>query len=381
MQNQEPRRIDDTIFAGISSLLVTGSLVLSLTALAFIVGCGGSGWLLLQTDASSRDSSLAPKEKPELLYVANFSGNKEGSVTTYDLKTYDRNFRPVRTILQPQPLVLKFNQQGYLFVVTQFWYSKKKDVRFQIPGEPKTGFIGVYAPGSVKLQRTITKGMDGPRALAIDSKGNLYVVDSSNYGNYVDVYAAPKYNLIATLDKNTTGTSTLALDKQDNLYVANTSSVMVFAHDTLKLMRTITDGVECPNTLAFNSQDQLYVSNNTENCGNSVTIYASDTGKLLRTIVKGLHTPLGLAFDSAQNLYVGNNYWNTVAVYGPNGRLRQTIRKDLDYPDALLFDSHGRLYVASEQAGVAVFPPGSKTPALVIRNGVTDPSALALGYH
>ena len=67
--------------------------------------------------------------------------------------------------------------------------------------------------------------------------------------------------------------------------------------------------------------------------------------------------------------------------YAPNGKLKHTITKDMTMPDALVFDSQGSLYVATEEGGVVVFPPGRRTPAQVIRNGVDNPSALALSFR
>jgi DNA-binding beta-propeller fold protein YncE len=352
-----------------------------LVAVFALAGCGGSQ----ETTPAAPPVVGLPLSRlsnsNELLYVANFSG----SITTYDLQTYYSDPYPIRTISQPQPLRIVFNSQGYLFVATQWWSSQSTSPKTNLR-EPKTGFIGIYAPGSTKLERTITDGLDGPRALAIDSSGNLYVANSAYNANYVTVYSAPKYKLIATIDTNTVGTSTLALDAAQNLYVAqgssyDNSSIMVYAHKTLKLIQTITNGIACPNTLAFDREGRLYVANNIEDCGNSVTIYAHNSSQLLQTITDGIHTPEGLAFDSHQNLYVGNNYFDSVTVYGPKARgLKYTITNGMDMPDALAFDSQGNLAVAVEaynRGGVAIIPRGAKKPISVIQKGVDDPTSVA----
>jgi DNA-binding beta-propeller fold protein YncE len=350
-------------------------------ALAMLAGCGGAQETTPAAPPVSNRPVSSLSSSNELLYVANFSG----SVTTYDLQTYDSDPYPIRTISQPQPSQIVFNAQGYLFVVTQWWYSKSTFLRTNFR-EPKTGFIGVYAPGSTKLERTITDGLDGPRALAIDSSGNLYVANSGYKANDVTVYSAPKYKLVATIDSNTVGTTTLALDSAQNLYVAQgsaygNSSIMVYAHKTLKLIRTITNGIACPNTLAFDREGRLYVANNIGSCGNSVTIYAHNSTGLLQTISDGIDTPEGLAFDSAQNLYVGNNWGDSVTVYAPKARgLKYTITHGMDMPDALAFDSQGSLAVTLEtynRGGVAIIPPGAKKPTSVIQKGVDNPASVA----
>ena len=40
--------------------------------------------------------------------------------------------------------------------------------------------VTVYAQGSTKVLRTISKGVTGPEALAFDSSGNLYVANYTN---------------------------------------------------------------------------------------------------------------------------------------------------------------------------------------------------------
>ena len=247
-------------------------------AVAMLAGCGGSQSAINGAVPMYRTNTPSSKATyDELLYVANFSG----SVATYDLQTYGSSNNPIRTISQPQPVALAFNQQGYLFVATQWWASTSSEKQ---ASKPKSGFVAIYEPGSTKLRQTITDGLSGPRALAFDSSGNLYVANSGGNGNYVTVYSAPKYKLTATVDQGANEVLTLALDKSENLYVGNRSSITVYAHGTLQLIRTITNGINCPNTLAFDRQDRLYVANYVGGCGDSVTIYAANSTNLFVSI-------------------------------------------------------------------------------------------------
>jgi hypothetical protein len=371
------------------ALLSSGYARLSISFVAILfAGCEGLpvASTVASTDMSHNElpptaaataSHIMNTKQREFLYVANFTG----AVTTYDLNTYQQDPHPIRTIAQPQPVQIVFNKQHYLFVVTQ-WWSSSQSLKNDGKSEPTTGFVGIYAPGSTKVRQTLTNGVDGPRAIAFDSAGNAYVANSSTAGGWVSVFSPPQYKLVATFAHSANGITTLALDKSGNIYVANQQSITVYAHNSLQLLRTITDGVECPNTLALDNQDQLYVANNIGYCGNTVTVYAPNSTQLLQTITNGIDKPVALAFDSSRNLFVANNLGNTVTVYVPGTfALKYAVTKDMDGPDAIAFDPEMRLYIALEEVNrgaAAVVRPGGRKPSRVLQNGIDDPSCIAL---
>lgn len=119
-------------------------------------------------------------------------------------------------------------------------------------------YITVYQPGGSTPVLTITKGMKSAGALAVDSKGRLYVAVPDygvRHGGWISVYApggsqpvrkVPVYNPAA-----------LALDPSDNLYVANQarrSSVLVYSAGATKLLQTINLGAHnAPSALLIGS--------------------------------------------------------------------------------------------------------------------------------
>ena len=111
-----------------------------------------------------------------------------------------------------------------------------------------------------------------------------------------------------------------------NLYVANTygNTVTVYAAGSIKVLRTISQGVSTPIVLAFDSSDNLYVANQQ---ANTVTVYPSGGSSPQLTISKGVIEPLGLAFDREGDLYVADSatasqqYGRTVTVYAPGKRI------------------------------------------------------------
>jgi hypothetical protein len=81
--------------------------------------------------------------------------------------------------------------------------------------------INVYEAGTMKLLRTITKGVDIPLSLAFDTTGNLYVADGAYPHPAVTVYAPGSSKPLRKLTKGLTGPSAIAFDPSNNLFVMN----------------------------------------------------------------------------------------------------------------------------------------------------------------
>ncbi len=101
--------------------------------------------------------------------------------------------------------------------------------------------------------------------------------------------------------------------------------------------------------------------------------------RLVRTISDGFQqngvNTGSLAFDSAGSLYAITGYY-TISVYARGSRtLVQTITNDVDGPNVIAIDARDNLYVGNIFSGVAVFPPGSATPAFTLK-GTNDPVAI-----
>jgi sugar lactone lactonase YvrE len=220
-----------------------------------------------------------------------------------------------------------------------------------------TSSVSVFAPtatGNIAPTTTISganTGLNGPSGIAIDSKGNIYVANSSG-GNpdigSITVFAAGATGN-ATPTATITGTITglnspngLALDAKGNIYVVNESgsnngTVTEYAASptgTINVAPTTTitgtnTGLNDPHALALDSTGNIYVVNGNGSFigtgtgnGNSVTVYAvGATGNATPTAtISGTNTafsdPNGIAVDAIGNIYVGNH--TSVEVYAAN---------------------------------------------------------------
>ncbi len=179
-----------------------------------------------------------------------------------------------------------------------------------------TGFnsVAVYAPGSTSPERTITNGIAGPEALALDLQGNLYVANAyvgSQPSQNVTVYAPGGSSPIRTITAGLTIPYAMTTDSAGNLYVLNScvnrggctndqDSVAVYSPGTNTPQHVVSQGLDFPVTLAVDRSSNLYVANN----GNyptdhgSVTVYGSGSYSLIRTVTHDIEYPGFLALGS-----------------------------------------------------------------------------------
>lgn len=124
----------------------------------------------------------------------------------------------------------------------------------------ENGYITVYRSGGSKPVLTITSGIKFPWALAVDSKGRLYVDNNpSTWGatgrdGWISVYAPGRSRLERKVKIR--DPVALALGPSDNLYVANLlnhSSVLVYSAGAEKLLQTIKEGIGQPSALLIGS--------------------------------------------------------------------------------------------------------------------------------
>jgi sugar lactone lactonase YvrE len=266
------------------------------------------------------------------------------------------------------PWSLAFDATGDLYVGNQ-------------NGTNPTGFVTEYAPGSTSPLRTINNLGGTPRALAIDTSNNVFVIGNAkagccNFAGFGSVYGSTGNKKLWKLAGIGSFPGRPAFDAEGNLYVPNFETfpgdVTVYPPGAKKPSRAIQNGIGFPKALAFDSSGNLYVLNNTLKHGSNVTVYAPGSGNVMRTIDAGMKTAYTMVLDPHDNVYVANDEGrgvpNAVLVYsaGTNALLR-TITTGVKYPVGLAFDSNGDLLVANAprrgKNTVTMYPPGTSEPS------------------
>ncbi|MBX6771435.1 MAG: TIGR03663 family protein [Chloroflexi bacterium] len=169
----------------------------------------------------------------------------------------------------------------------------------------------------------------GPRAIAIDSQGNLYITDTGNKrvekfsstGTFLASFGAPGSDLGSFNEP-----VGIAIDSQGNFYVADTWNQRIekFGPDFTPLLSWPVEGWDSQSVtdkpyLAVDRAGHVYV---TDPDGNHVLEYSS-TGQLISawgsagSDLSSFQMPTGIAVDDQGNIYVTDSGNNRVMKFAP----------------------------------------------------------------
>jgi uncharacterized protein (TIGR03437 family) len=214
-----------------------------------------------------------------------------------------------------------------------------------LSGNGAAGFVGDGGdPAAAQLS--------SPGAVALDSKGNLYISDTAN--NRVRMISNGTITTIAgtgtigysgdkaaATSATLNGPSGLAFDSSGNLYIADTNNDVI---------RKITNGTI---TTVAGDNGQL-------------PGYSGDLGPATTGV---LNAPTGVALDSAGNLYIADTANNLIRKVDTNGIITTYVGASggstgtagkLFAPNGLCLDASGALYIAdSGNQRLAKFVPPS----------------------
>jgi hypothetical protein len=168
----------------------------------------------------------------------------------------------------------------------------------------------------------------------------------------------------------------MAFDAAQNVYVVDANGIDAFAPELITKLGTM-PYAEIANTMACDNQGILYVDGESD-----VREFVPWRSSALRTI-KVDHSST-LALDHQSRLYVANfarrspRFW--IAEYEPGDTTPfRRITKGLVGPQKLTFDGRGNLFVLSRWSPIVlVYAYGVSSPARKIRDGIVDPTDMAV---
>jgi sugar lactone lactonase YvrE len=215
-----------------------------------------------------------------------------------------------------------------------------------------------------------------PYGMAVDSKNQLYVVDTKVLAVFIVNTETWNFEMIKNGVNARFGIPVgLAIDDSDRLFVSDSKLRHVLVFDAQhKLEGSINEGMADPGGMAIDNENRfLYVAD----AGlDQVLVYDCDPPyKLLRRIGTGgkKHTltspgdfskPTNVAVDQDGNLYVADTWNDRVEIFDADGNFIRAWGKPGDgpgyfaRPKGIAIDSDGHVWVAdSVQDRVQVFTP------------------------
>ena len=209
---------------------------------------------------------------------------------------------------------------------------------------------------------TIISGLEGPRGLAFDNSGNLYV---ANLGNgTIGKYNSNGGTIDASFVTGLREPFGLAFDNSGNLYVSNSyyfGKIGKYNSNGGVLNANLVTGLTGPYGIAFDTSGNLYVATL---FNSTIGKYDSNGGVLNANFITGLSglDPVGIAFDNSGNLYVSKIGNNTIGKYDSNGGvLNANFITGLSGPFFLAFDNFGNLYVSNIDGTIGKYNSNGET--------------------
>jgi sugar lactone lactonase YvrE len=284
------------------------------------------------------------------------------------------SFTPTRPGIRETPLQLADSLSGA--TITQGLHATA------------TGVLNVFTPGTVN---TIASSLAAPAAVAVDSIGNAYVLQSGNTAGTASLILLPfgggKPQTIIPAGKGLLTPTAIALDAAGNYYIADTThgTVARFGADG-SINTSYVTGLDTPTALTVDGFGNLYIAQ-AGSTHNVTEVYSSG----LRRIVAGSGTtsaangvaaatasfvsPSGLALDLNGILYIADTGAHLVYAIDRSGLIHQAAGNGttttttagqatgtaLINPTSLSVDAAGDIYITDSAANIVytVFAAGT----------------------
>ena len=194
----------------------------------------------------------------------------------------------------------------------------------------------------------IGKGFEQPEAVAVDARGNVYVVDGA-----LGAFKITPQNKTMPFGPTVEGAESVAVDTKGNVYIADTGLHMVqmVAKDGT-VSTVVTTGGGYPFGVAVDKDGNVYVSIQQEDFLLKMTPASGGwtEGCLTGTYPNctgSFSDALDLATDNKGNLYVVDAGHHRIAKVKPNAKTATTVVKGLTNPQGVAVDNKGDLFYTS----------------------------------
>jgi hypothetical protein len=182
-----------------------------------------------------------------------------------------------------------------------------------------SGSVLEYTPTGTKVRKIEGEGLIEPTAVAVNSKGDVYVADfvhAEEGKGYVNKYG-PKGELIKKqfVPVGLNAPEALAVNSSGDLFVGTHNGVLEYEENGTCMNSCAPFGGVTTHTmgLAVDSKDNVYVG---EEGAGTILVFDSTGKTLLETIATGIFYPFGIGV-SGTTVYVTNFSANAVDVFVP----------------------------------------------------------------
>lgn len=205
-----------------------------------------------------------------------------------------------------------------------------------------------FYDGATTASVAISNGLNGPRGVAVDSSGTLYV---ANHGNSTIVeYAGGSTTPTTTLSTGVSSPEGVAVDLSDNLWVGNSGNdaLLEFQPGQTSPTTTIPTGLPKLRGVSFDSSGDLWTVDQQDNVVEEFVPPLTSSSTYNLQIITGIDAPIGVADDAPGDVWVGNSASASVTETTPPFTLAPTVllQGQFNNPQGVAVDAGGTVWVA-----------------------------------
>jgi sugar lactone lactonase YvrE len=227
------------------------------------------------------------------------------------------------------------------------------------------GLIALYAaalPAQVSFlgaQQTVpATGLSGPNGAAMDSSGNLYIVDTGN-NRLVKIAPTGTQTPVSVAPLTLSFPLAVTVDVAGNLYVTDNGNNRVVKIPAGGGNATAFASVVTPDGLAVDANGNVFVADNED--GSIIKVTSAGATSTFET---DLSDPLDVAVDTAGNVYLADGLLNNIVKFPAAGGSGTNLGSSLFSISGVAVDRAGNVYVAESGEGaliVEITPSGTQT--------------------
>jgi sugar lactone lactonase YvrE len=227
------------------------------------------------------------------------------------------------------------------------------------------------------MNTLVSSGLNGPRGVAVDGAGNVYIADSAN--NAIKEWSVTTQQVRALVPSGLNNPTGVAVDANGNLYIADrkNNAIKEWTVANGQVTPLVSTGIGSPMGVAVDSRGNVYFSDPGHN---AIKEWVAANNTVVTLVSVGLATPEGVAVDAEGNVYFADSANNAVKEWSASGNAVATlVSSGLNAPYGVAVDGDGNVYISDgNNNAVKEWSPAITQVTELISTGLRAPGGVAV---
>jgi uncharacterized repeat protein (TIGR03803 family) len=226
------------------------------------------------------------------------------------------------------------------------------------------------------VEKMVSTGLKSPRAVAVDTAGNVYFADTSN--NAIKEWSAATQQVSVLVSSGLNVPTGVAVDAQGNVYIADSknNAIKEWSAVTGEVTPLVSSGLSSPIGVAVDTQGNVYFSDAGHNM---IKEWVAATHQVAELVSSGLDHPEGVAVDVQGNIYFADTSNDAIKERSAGGQVSTLVSTGLNLPVGIAVDGDGNVYFADTGNGaIKEWSPADGQATVLLSSGLKSPEGVAV---